>query len=250
MFCIETESGRVRISKYANLVNSRLVERIEDYIYEHRLRSGDRLPPEREFCEILCVSRVTLRQAVKKLCEAGKLANIQGKGTYLADERIPRALMEIEASPQDTYKLIGIQKLSAGGSVNIKLKLQPRSEIYQIKRIRMTDGTRISIETSYIPVSYLKAIDFGQLEEKAMYSFYNKELKGCLTKKDIHISIGKADFEESEWLGIKENAPVAVEKHLIYQEKTPVEYLISVSSVDKIQYIAELRADESRDDDE
>lgn len=229
------------------MVNSRLVENIENYIYENGLRSGDRLPPEREFCEILCVSRVTLRQAVKKLCESGRLTNIQGKGTFLAKERIARDLMQIEASPLDTYKLIGIQKLSGGGKINIKLKLQPRSEVYQIKRIRMTEGARISIETSYIPVSYLKAIDFGQLEEKAMYSFYNKELKGRLTKKDIHISIGKADFEESEWLGIKENAPVAVEKHLICQEKTPVEYLISVSSVDKIQYIAELRADEGRD---
>ncbi len=226
------------------MVNSRLVENIENYIYENGLRSGDRLPPEREFCEILCVSRVTLRQAVKKLCEAGRLTNIQGKGTFLAEERIARDLMQIEASPLDTYKLIGIQKLCGSGNINIKLKLQPRSEVYQIKRIRMTEGVRISIEISYIPVSYLKAIDFGQLEEKAMYSFYNKELKGRLTKKDIHISIGKADFEESEWLGIKENAPVAVEKHLIFQEKTPVEYLISVSSVDKIQYIAELRADE------
>lgn len=225
-------------------MNSRLVEKIEDYIYENRLGPGDRLPPEREFCEQLCVSRVTLRQAVKKLCEAGRLTNTQGKVTYLAEERIVRNLMEIEAAPQDAYKLIGIQKQIAGGSVNIKLKLQPRSEVYQIKRIRMADQARISIETSYIPVFYLKAVDFGQLEEKTMYSFYNKELKGSLTKKDIHISIGKADFEESEWLGIKENAPVAVEKHLLYQEKTPVEYLISVSSVDRIQYIAELTAEE------
>ena len=63
--------------------------------------------------------------------------------------------MEVESPKGDTYKLIGIQKLSAQGSVGVKLKLQARSEVYQVKRIRMSAGKRISIETSYIPTSYL-----------------------------------------------------------------------------------------------
>lgn len=234
------EGRRVKISKYSNLVNSRLVEKIEDYIANNHLRPGDRLPPEREFCEVLCVSRVTLRQAVRKLCEAGKVKNIQGKGTFLAEERIVRSLMEVESPEEDTYKLIGIQKLSAQGTAGVKLKLSARNEVYQIKRIRLSRGERISIETSYIPTSHLKALDFGLLEKKSMYAFYHGQKKEMSAKKDIHISIGRSSFEESEWLEIKEGTPVAVEKHVIYQNGSPVEYLVSVSNIDKIKYAAVL----------
>lgn len=236
------ESRRVKISKYSNLVNSRLVERIEDYIVSNHLRPGDRLPSEREFCAELCVSRVALRQAVKKLCEVGKLKNIQGKGTFLAEERIVRSLMEVDSPEEDTYKLIGIQKLSAKGSVGVKLKLSARSEVYQIKRIRLSKGERVSIETSYVPTSHLKTLDFELLEKKSMYAFYCGRKKETFAKKDIHISIGKSSFEESEWLEIKEGTPVAVEEHLIYQGGSPVEYLVSVSNIDKIRYVAMLGA--------
>lgn len=224
------------------MVNSRLVERIEDYIVNNQLRPGDRLPSEREFCEELCVSRVTLRQAVKKLCEAGKLKNVQGKGTFLAKERTVRNLMEVDSPEEDAYKLIGIQKLIAQGSVGVKLKLSARSEMYQIKRIRLSKGERVSIETSYVPTSRLKTLDFELLEKKSMYAFYHGQKKGTSTKKDIHISIGKSNFEESEWLGIKEGTPVAVEAHLIYQGESPVEYLVSVSNIDQIRYVAVLGA--------
>lgn len=50
-----------------------------------RYQAGDRLPPERALADELGVSRPTLREATRRLTDAGVLAPRQGSGTYVAE---------------------------------------------------------------------------------------------------------------------------------------------------------------------
>lgn len=231
------------MSKYSNLVNSALVERIEEYIENNHLISGDSLPPEREFCTILNVSRMTLRDAIRKLCEAGILLNIQGKGTFLAPARITRDVMNFHTPAEEYYKLLSIQKVHAEGSIIRALNLSTHNEVYQIKRIRMTPSERISIETSYIPVSKLKTLDLAALETVSMPHIYGSDTSQKLSQANIKISVSKASFEESEWLGITEGDYVTVEKHTVYCDELPIEHCISVSSAHRVKYSAAIYAE-------
>lgn len=231
------------MSKYSNLVTSPLMEEIENYITCHDIKPCSPLPPEREFCKILNVSRVALRQAISKLCEFGLLTNIRGKGTYVASPRIGRNLTELEVSPNDSYKLISLQKMRAGSSVSSRLKISSQSEVYQIKRLRLTGDERISFETSYLPVSRIRTLDLVMLEKKPLSAIYNSHERKRLSQASVHISIGNANFEESEWLGIREDDYVVVEKHSIFLGHTPVEYYISVSSAYRVRFLARLCED-------
>jgi GntR family transcriptional regulator, transcriptional repressor for pyruvate dehydrogenase complex len=60
----------------ANRMSEAIVEQIRALIRGNRLRPGDRLPSERELCERLGVSRVTVREALRVL-EAGGLVEIR-----------------------------------------------------------------------------------------------------------------------------------------------------------------------------
>jgi DNA-binding FadR family transcriptional regulator len=60
----------------ANRMSEAIVEQIRGLIRGNRLRPGDRLPSERELCERLGVSRVTVREALRVL-EAGGLVEIR-----------------------------------------------------------------------------------------------------------------------------------------------------------------------------
>jgi DNA-binding FadR family transcriptional regulator len=52
---------------------SEIIQQIRDLIHAQRLRSDDRLPPERELAEQFGVSRNSVRQALRSLQEQGLL---------------------------------------------------------------------------------------------------------------------------------------------------------------------------------
>jgi GntR family transcriptional regulator, transcriptional repressor for pyruvate dehydrogenase complex len=60
-----------------------LVERLRAHVAEARLRTGDRLPPERELAERLGVSRASIKQAILVLEVQGLVEVRHGGGTYL-----------------------------------------------------------------------------------------------------------------------------------------------------------------------
>lgn len=62
-----------------------VVRRLEALILEGALRSGDRLPGERDLAKRLEVSRPVVREALKRLEGDGLLIGRQGEGTYVAD---------------------------------------------------------------------------------------------------------------------------------------------------------------------
>jgi GntR family transcriptional repressor for pyruvate dehydrogenase complex len=60
-------------------------EKIKALITEGSLVAGSRLPPERDLCLRLAVSRPTLREAIRSLGAMGVLQSRQGAGTYVTD---------------------------------------------------------------------------------------------------------------------------------------------------------------------
>jgi GntR family transcriptional repressor for pyruvate dehydrogenase complex len=62
-----------------------IADRIIQDIRENKLKPGDRLPPHEYLCERWGVSRVTLREALKKLDTKGLVEIHQGRGTYVRD---------------------------------------------------------------------------------------------------------------------------------------------------------------------
>lgn len=67
-----------------------LMARLKNDILAGVYPSGARIPSEQLLCETYGVSRVTVRKAMLDLVQEGLLVRRQGKGTFVADERIQR----------------------------------------------------------------------------------------------------------------------------------------------------------------
>ncbi|MFC8235688.1 FadR/GntR family transcriptional regulator [Streptomyces sp. NPDC056663] len=62
-----------------------VAEQLLNYIGEHNLRAGDRLPTEQGLAEILGASRNVTREAVKVLAAIGRLSVRRGAGIFVAE---------------------------------------------------------------------------------------------------------------------------------------------------------------------
>ncbi|UCV17649.1 GntR family transcriptional regulator [Ferribacterium limneticum] len=73
--------NKVQVPRISDAVAASLERRI----LEGSLKSGDRLPPERELATEFGVSRPSLREAIQKLASKGMVQSKQGGGTYVTN---------------------------------------------------------------------------------------------------------------------------------------------------------------------
>ena len=69
-------------------VYEEIVENVKEMIEKDRLKSGEKLPGERELAEVFRVSRSSVREALRSLESQGLLESRQGDGTYIARQPV------------------------------------------------------------------------------------------------------------------------------------------------------------------
>lgn len=66
-------------------ISDEIYKNIESQIVNGVLKPGDKLPSEKEYCEIWNTSRISVRQAIERLVSLGILKKFQGSGTYVCE---------------------------------------------------------------------------------------------------------------------------------------------------------------------
>jgi GntR family transcriptional repressor for pyruvate dehydrogenase complex len=80
---VDEGAGLVLVPGRRQLLSDQLYGQILDQIVSGRLNEGDRLPPEKDICEMFGVSRPVVRDALLQLRADGLVQARQGSGTYV-----------------------------------------------------------------------------------------------------------------------------------------------------------------------
>ncbi len=72
----------LRVSRES--LSDQVAEQLQQLIIEGGLKPGEKLPPERDLCDQLGVSRTVIREAVQRLQVQGLLRVVGGSGTYIS----------------------------------------------------------------------------------------------------------------------------------------------------------------------
>lgn len=108
---------KIKSEKLYQQVVDQLVGQIEQGVY----KVGELLPSEKELIELTGVSRVTVRQALRILSEAGYIETLQGKGSRVLAEHIPVAKDHTEADMRNFQ----VHRMNFETSNQIRLLLEP-----------------------------------------------------------------------------------------------------------------------------
>jgi GntR family transcriptional regulator len=191
--------------------------RLLDLISTGALRPGDRLGTERELALRLSVSRSTLRQVLAVLAESGIIRRVPGRagGTFVAHAKVDRDLSVIVGLPEYLRRqgfLAGTQVLSATmtGADEVtagQLAVPVSSLVVEIVRIRLADGTPLSLERARFPADVVP----GLLDLPLGGSLYHLlELNYGIRPEEVveHLEVAEAAADEAALLGISQGAPL------------------------------------------
>jgi GntR family transcriptional repressor for pyruvate dehydrogenase complex len=99
-------------------ISQRIARQIKDTILSGAIKSGDRLPPERELVERFQASRISIREALKNLEASGLLTIKPGSGVFVSEVN-SRPMSESLAS------ILRIKKVSMNELSEARMILEP-----------------------------------------------------------------------------------------------------------------------------
>ncbi|MFD4958858.1 GntR family transcriptional regulator [Microbacterium sp. NPDC058389] len=192
------------------------------------LEAGRRLPPERELCQQLSISRVTLRKALASLVEEGVLMPSHGRGWYVAagGASVEREWPNSLESFTETAARMGLEPSSkilrsevAPGTYDEaeELGLAPGTPLFVLERVRLLNGVPIAVDRARVPAF----LDDRFLEpDYTVESLYERlaEAGVSLAHAETTIEAQKADAEVAESLDLKEFDPILAMHQLVIDD--------------------------------
>jgi GntR family transcriptional regulator len=219
---------------------------ILEQISEHGLEPGDKLPGDFELCDTYQVSRTVVRQALSELEFEGVLERIKGKGTFVAKPKTTEHLApNLYGLFQDAQnrgssivsKVLKQELVPADISVATDLEIPTNTQVFELERIRYSDGTPWAWVTSYFRVEVGEKLIKEDLTRASVYEIleqkYGKKL--MLTKRSLEARV--ANQKVATALGIKVGSAVLVLRSVAFDESdTPIERFVAIHRGDMSQF--------------
>jgi len=225
-------------------------------LIRHRINAGEykrgaQIPSENELCRELLVSRVTLREALRKLVVEGLLVKVPGKGTFVASQP-PKALSRVKYSGflqelQErvlSLKVVEVDSVRMAPSDDLRTSLQlgaDATEVIVFKRLRHIDDEPFSYTLNYLSPGIGDRIEIDKLYTVPLLQILRQELRIPIIRAHETIEAAPADPEVARKLGIPVLYPVLHMKRIMFTTgNRPFELVETFYRADKYHYSVNL----------
>jgi len=190
---------------------------LNEKITRGEFRPGDKLPSEADLMQYFGVSRITVRAALAELVEDGILTRSQGKGTFVAPQKIAYPAMDLPgfnrsciiAGKKPSTKLLEKGWCYPSEKQAAFWGISSNEKIIYSKRLRFMDGVPTVIEVNHYPphLTYLLEEDLNE----SLFNIFNRySYPYKVTERTLEIC--RATPEEAKLLNIKPNTPLLLFK--------------------------------------
>jgi GntR family transcriptional regulator len=174
----------------------RVSRHIIENIRNGKLPVGAKVPSENELIRRFRVSNTIARKALQETERAGWVLRIKGKGTFVRQKRVDRAVTRIlgftrnmrEAGRVPSTKVIRARVRPGGHQLTVNGRLYSmRGPLCELERVRFADGVPMMREIRYVSLELCPGIDRQPLDE-SLYDLYEREYGLQLTEVDQTLS--------------------------------------------------------------
>lgn len=187
------------------------------------MRPGDRLPSDMDLCREFGVSRMTARNAMQRLADAGLVQRIPGIGSFVLEPPSHRYADRLTAFSHEmrrqgrvpSSRLLAREIRAATDREASELEIPPAEPVVLVRRLRVADGQPVAVETAVLARRTWDVVIAADLETGSLHE--------ALVQAGIHLRSGHATItaeaataEDGRLLGVAQGVALLVERRVIF----------------------------------
>ena len=211
------------------------------------LKPGDQMIPENVLCEILKVSRTTVRQSLNRLVDEGLLVRYRGKGSFIASQKMRRNMnylydftddmLNLGATPSSVVLKAEVINSPPEAVVQTLQLPQSRLAVFYLERLRYANTEPILWERTYIPYYLCNGIERYPFENMSLYHTLSERFSLNLYHANETLEAVIINKEEAELLKCKTRvAGYKIQRIAYLDSGVPFELTTSITRADRCMF--------------
>ncbi|WP_404431881.1 GntR family transcriptional regulator [Sutcliffiella horikoshii] len=205
---------------------------LKQYIDNHGLKEGDRIPTEKELGDLFKASRISIRRAIKELVEEGTLKIVRGKGTFVSAPRKEIHLLDLQGFSEGlttendtiTKDIISIQKVKSNPDLDRIFDNQYHEYIELVRKVYRNDQA-LSLDYAYLPTDLYPGIEDKITPESSTFTIIHDDYGVKFKKVNKNLEFVYPDEDVQGQLKVNSLTLLVLVDKVIYGEnELPVHY--------------------------
>lgn len=205
--------------------------------------AGSQLPNEDRLGEMLGISRITLRHALRNLEEAGLLRREHGRGTFVRSATVVAGVHGLTSFTEEmrtlaltaSSRLVEANRIAATLEIAEALEIGTGDAVIQLKRLRLGNGLPIGVQTSHLPEARVPGLLADAANVQSLYSWLAERCGITPVKAKEVYRVGAVAAIDSDLLQLAAATPAFEVERIAYDSKGPFEYALSTMRADRYE---------------
>lgn len=186
-------------------------------IQNGELTENQKIAPEVELAARYGVSRPTVRQALNELVYTGVLWRKQGKGTFVAPQRIHEDLSSPPVFAEEAFavgkepelKVLSRKTIKPTREIARALEISDTDELVEVVGLRLADHEPMLLRIEYFPLKLAPQLSTREFDNTPMFDVLAEYgLNTARSSQTFQVAAARA--EEAEHLNVEPGSPVMV----------------------------------------
>ena len=204
---------------------------------------GSQIPSEDRLCELLGVSRITVRHAVRNLESSGLLRREHGRGTFVRSATLVAGVRGLTSFTDEMIalgleagaRLLDKGRVPASASIAAALGIKVGEPVARIRRLRLGSGLPIGVQETNLRLDRVP----GLLEDERFGGSLYEHLQikyGIRPLEAVEVyRVGAVGAKDAGLLGVPKGAPAFVVERTTTDERGAYEFTRSTMRGDRYE---------------
>lgn len=205
--------------------------------------AGSQIPNEDRLGDMLGISRITLRHALRNLEEAGMLRREHGRGTFVRSATMVAGVRGLTSFTDEMRtlalepgtRLLGAQMLDATDVMAEALEVAVGSSIVQLRRLWLGNGMPIGIQTTHLPAGRVPGLYEAAPSVSSLYRWLKDNCSIDPVKAKEVYRVGSVPAADAELIELPAGTPAFEVERITFDRSGPFEFALSIMRADRYE---------------